>query len=244
MKSAGAAIFVLCVFSLVACPIDTASAAIVPFNGTDYSWLHLNIKNEPAGDWKSQIDDNIAVRPGDAMQFQNRWYNSLPGTADPRISYGGGQRYVCAGADEVIFYGLNYGNYYPGGTDSMSLYSTVSNCSAEPNNLVINHQYVYNGLTYGSNEVTDKWTARFHRASPEELAAFTAMAPEQQNATAPTLAPPEKPAATPAAMPEEDPVAQGPPTPTPGPGFGGHAAAASALTAVLLIATGRKRKQN
>ena len=238
MKSTRAALFILCTAILVACAIDTANTAIVPFNGTEYSWLHLNIKNEPTGDWKSQIDDNIAVRVGDAMQFQNRWYNSLPGTADPRISYGGGQPYVCSGADEVIFYGLNYGNYYPGGSDSMSLYSTVSNCSDEPNNLVINHQYVYNGIVYGSCVETDKWTAKFHQASPEELAAFAAMPAEQQNESAPTLTPPEKPAATPAT----ELVVTDRPAPSPTPGYSMLAALSCALAAILLISSRKKRE--
>ncbi len=106
-------------------------------------------KAQPTGDWLSQISDNIAVRKGDAMQFQNRYYNNFAGTADVRISYGGGQPYVCAGAEEYLYYGLNFGNYYPSGTVSVPLYSTVSNCSEEPNHLIVNHQYVYNGFLYG-----------------------------------------------------------------------------------------------
>lgn len=152
--------FIVALLALLA--IGTADAAIVPFDGTDYSWLHEDDKGVPTGDWITQINDTVEVRPGDVMQFQNRWYNNYAGTADIRISYGGGFRYTCMGADEYVYYGLNYGNYYPSGTESMPFYSTVTNCSSEePYYLVANHQYVYNGMMYGCIGPDFKWTMLF-----------------------------------------------------------------------------------
>jgi hypothetical protein len=243
MKSVSVLFVMVCIAVLAASAIGTANAAIVPFNGTESSYLHPDGIGDPTGNWKSQIVDNIAVRTGDVLQFQNRWYNGYAGTADVRISYGGGQRYVCSGADEVIFYGLNYGNYYPGSTDSQPLYATVTNCSEEPNNLVINHQYVYNGYVYGCNVPTDKWTTKFHEASQEELAAFAKMTQEERNATAPTLAPPEKPTPTPTpeATPTTVPLATDRPTSVPTPGIGVAAAMTGTLAAILLFARRRGR---
>jgi hypothetical protein len=236
MKKTGIMLCALCLAILaVSLAIGTTSAAIIPFNGTEYSWLHPDYKGDPTGDWHSQIDDDIAVRPGDAMQFQNRYYNGYAGTADVRISYGGGQPYVCAGAEEYLFYGLNYGNYYPSGTAAVPLYSTVSNCSDEPNNLVVNHQYVYNGLVYGSCVSTDKWTMKLHRASPEELAAMPVAAPEQQNDTPATV--------TPAATQVVQPTVNDGPTPSLVSGLDAPVALACALAIACFVAcTGKKRQ--
>jgi hypothetical protein len=141
-----------CILAAIAAgTIGTANAAIVPFNGTEYSWLHEDTSGSgPGGDWIEQIHDTIPVRNGDVMQFQNRWYNAYAGTTDIRISYGGCAPYSCTGSDEYVFCGLNYGNYYPGGTDTMSAYATVTNCSNETYGISVNHQYVYNGIMYGS----------------------------------------------------------------------------------------------
>jgi hypothetical protein len=205
MKSVDIMLFAVCIVALAASAIGTASAAIVPFNGTDYSWLH----DGPEGDWITQIEDTVDVRAGDSMQFQNRWYNSYASTADIRISYGGGQPYVCLGADEYVYYGLNYGNYYPSGTESVPFYSTVSNCSEEPNHLVVNHQYVYNGLMYGCDGPGFKWTMLFRKGSGENVTKDPAETPEEQVDSTPVT--------TPSAT--VTPGATGQSTPVPGPGF-------------------------
>jgi hypothetical protein len=218
----------------------TATAAIVPFNGIDSSWLHSDSKGQPTGDWLSQINDNIAVRQGDAMQFQNRYYNNFAGTADVRISYGGGQPYVCAGAEEYLYYGLNFGNYYPSGTASVPLYSSVSNCSEEPNHLIVNHQYVYNGFLYGCFVPAYKWTMRFHEATPEERGAMAVAAMEHQNNTTATAAPAVTPTAVP--MVSDRPTPPPPPPPTPGFDSGTLILLACVVTAVLFIRSGGKKR--
>jgi hypothetical protein len=239
MKRAGLLIIAICVAALLAaCAIDMASAAIVPFNGTGYSWLHLNIRDEPTGDWLEQINDTITVRTGDSMQFQNRWYNSLPGTADLRISYGGGQRYTCVGADESIYYGLNFGNYYPSSKESVPFYSTVVASPGDPNsldeyNLVINHQYVYNGLKYGSNVETDKWTMRFKSTNQTPVTPGATAVPEQQNNSPTTVTP----------TPTVTPVAADRPTPSPGFGIDAMVALACALAIAFLSDHGGKKRR-
>jgi hypothetical protein len=141
---------------LVAFLVGTASAAIVPFNGVDASWLHHDDNGDPVADWVKRISDVAPVRDGDSMQWQNRWYNSYAGTADIRISYGGELAGICMGGDEYVYYGLNYGNYYPSGTGSWPAYSTVLNCSKEPKYLMATHQYVFNGILYGTLDPSDK----------------------------------------------------------------------------------------
>ncbi len=188
-----------------------ASAAVIQFDGTEYSWLHKNSKGEPEGSWIKQIDDLATTRAGDIMQFQNRWYNSYAGTADIRISYGGGQSYTCIGADEYVFYGLNYGNYYPSGTDSVPFYSKVVANQGDPNsleeyNLVVSHHYVYNGIIFGSEA---SWSMRFrsvNQSGPGDAV------PDAQNdipaATSPVTASPSP----------ATPTVREMPTPTPAPG--------------------------
>jgi hypothetical protein len=167
----------------------TATAAIVPFNGTDYSWLHPNsMGDEPTGDWITQINDTVEVRPGDSMQFQNRWYNGYAGTADIRISYGGGAKYTCAGADEYVFLGLNYGNYYPSGTESVSFYAMVTNCSEERNGLSVNHQYVYNGIMYGAGPFGGARGFRMATAENGTSGSFTGPDPHDNASAAGTPA--------------------------------------------------------
>jgi hypothetical protein len=232
-KEAGALFSAGCIAAILTIgAIGTASAAIVPFNGTDYSWLHDGPRGAE-GDWITQIDDTVYVRNGDMMQFQNRWYNSYAGTADIRISYGGGFPYTCTGADEYIYYGLNYGNYYPSGTSAVPLYSTVMNCSEEPYSLVINHQYVYNGIMYGTNGQSFKWTMQFMERSRENVTEASIETSEQQdNSTA---------AVTPSAT--VPPEATGHPTPSPGFGFEMLVALACALTIVLLTGSYKRKRQ-
>jgi hypothetical protein len=206
-----------CIVTLLAIlTIGQASAAIVPFDGIDSSWLHPDYKGDPTGDWLAQINDVAPVRIGDDLQFQNRWYNGYAGTVDVRISYGGGQRYVCSGADEYVHYGINYGNYFPGSVSSVPFYATVMNCSEDAYNIVITHQYTYNGILYGSGQARG---AGFRRATPEELAeAQTATPAPRDNATA---------TATPAASSP----------PTPAPGFGFETMIMLACGAAIAIAT-------
>lgn len=223
---------------LAVCTTGMASASIVPFNGTEYSWLHLDFKGDPTGDWLEQISDTIPVRTGDSMQFQNRWYVSIPGTADLRISYGGGQRYTCVGADESVFYGLNYGNYYPSGTESVPFYSTVVASPGDPNSLdeyslVNNHQYVYNGLKYGCNVVTGNWSMRFRNTNQTPVTPDVTAIPEQHNYTSATV--------TPTAT--ATPVPTGRPTPSPVSGLDALVALTCALAIVCLAARhGKKRR--
>ena len=83
MKITGALLCAGCIAALLAVfAIGTASAAIVPFNGVEYSWLHHDDNGDPVADWIKRINDVAPVRNGDMMQFQNRWYNSYAGTAD------------------------------------------------------------------------------------------------------------------------------------------------------------------
>ena len=172
-KEARALLIAGCIAALLAVgAIGTATAAIVPFNGTDYSWLH----DGPEGDWITQIDDTVEVRPGDAMQFENRWYNGYAGTADIRISYGGNLKYVCAGADQYVLYGLNYCNYYPSGNESVPFYATVTNSSEEPYKILVNHQYVNNGIMHGSGHT---WTMSFRRTDLENDTSGTVADPGQ-----------------------------------------------------------------
>jgi len=244
-KEARVLLIAVCVAALLAIgAIGTATAAIVPFDGIEYSWLHLDSRDEPAGDWLEQIDDTISVRTGDSMQFQNRWYNSLPGTADIRISYGGGQRYTCVGADESVFYGLNYGNYYPSSKESVPFYSTVVASPGDPNSLeeyslVINHQYVYNGLKYGCNVATDKWKIRFKSTDQAPATPEVTAVPEQQNNSPATVTP--TPAVTPTAT--VTPAVAGPPTPSPGSGIDVLVALACALAIAGLSDHGGKNRR-
>lgn len=232
-KEAGALISAGCIAVILSiCAIDMASAAVVPFNGTGYSWLHEGPRGIE-GDWITQIEDTVYVRTGDSMQFQNRWYNNYAGTADIRISYGGGQPYVCMGADEYVYYGLNYGNYYPSGTTAVPFYSAVANCSDEPNHLVVNHQYVYNGLMYGTNGPGFQWTMLFQKGDRENMAQGSVGTAEQQDNSAAIV----MPAAT------ITPVPTGRATPSPGFGFEAPAALTCAMAIVCLSAHGGKKRQ-
>jgi hypothetical protein len=208
-KEAGALLSAGCIAAIMAVgAIGTANAAIVPFKGIEYSYLATG-DSGPYGDWIEQIDDLISVRTGDSMQFRNRWYNAYAGTADIRISYGGGFKYTCVGADEYVYYGLNYGNYYPSGTDSVPFYSTVTNCSPdEPYYLVVNHQYVYNGIMYGCDGPGFKWTVLFQKGNGTNVAETVATTPEPQDNTPAT--------ATPVATPAVTPAVTGQPMPSPG----------------------------
>jgi hypothetical protein len=246
IKEAGALLSAGCIAAIILAVsvTGTATAAIVPFDGTEYSWLHLDIRDEPAGDWLEQIDDTISVRTGDSMQFQNRWYNSLPGTADIRISYGGGQPYTCVGADESVYYGLNFGNYYPSSKESVPFYSTVVASPGDPNSLeeyslVINHQYVYNGLKYGSNVADDKWKIRFKSTEQAPVTPEVTAVQEQQNNSLATVTPIPTVTPTPTAIPVVTDL------PTPSPGFGIDALVALACIPAIVslsIRSGKKRR--
>jgi hypothetical protein len=207
-KEAGAMLSAGCiVVMLTICFIGTATAAIVPFNGTQYSWLHANSKNDgPEGDWLGYIDDTISVRNGDSMQFQNRWYNGYAGTADIRISYGGGIKYTCVGADEYVYLGLNYGNYYPSDTASVPFYATVSNCSEEPYGLGVNHQYVFDGIMYGSG--MRGGSRLFREAAPENGTSgnFTDPGLYDNASVTGTPAATAQPSATPSSATTEEPA--------------------------------------
>ncbi|HUL62536.1 MAG TPA: hypothetical protein VLT35_05690 [Methanocella sp.] len=157
MRSAGAlacAVFIAALLAVLA--TGRASAAIAPVNGVDYSWLHHADNGDPVADWFKRIQDIAPVRNGDDLQFQNRWYNSYAGTVDLRISYGGEVTGTCSGADESVYYGLNYGNYYPSSTGAVPFYSTILSCNATPYYLMVTHQYVYNGIMYGTLDPMDK----------------------------------------------------------------------------------------
>ncbi len=141
--------------------VGTASAAVVPFNGIESSWLHHANSGEPVADWIKRINDVVAVRNGDVMQFQNRWYNSYSGSTDIRISYGGEHAGICAGIDEYVSYGLNYGNYYPSSSESIPYYSKVQACNTTPLTMLVSHQYVYNGIYYGTINPDNDYTMLF-----------------------------------------------------------------------------------
>ncbi len=224
----------------------TAFAAIVPFNGTDYSWLHANEKGDPEGYWITQIKDTISVRDGDMMQFRNRWYNSYAGTADVRISYGGGQPYTCIGSDEYASYGLNFGNYYPSGTESISYYAQVVASQGGPDSLeeysfTANHQYVYNGVIYGCAEVSDQWDMKFRCTGQHDNGTDLEEAPGSQNYTQATAMPtamatPRLPGPTPAAPAGTD-------TSTPLPASELLAMTVCALTIVYIMSYYLKERQ-
>lgn len=217
--------------------IGTATAAIVPFNGVEYSWLHHDDNGDPVADWIKRISDVAPVRNGDAMQFQNRWYNSYAGTADLRISYGGEIAGICTGADEYVYYGLNYGNYYPSGTGSVPFYSTVLACTKQPQYLMITHQYVFNGIQYGTLDPGDKSHCFQWRAEINDSRVI-----QTSPTPAPTAGPTQKPPAnaTITATPTMVPL---PGQPESSPGFGiGLAMLASAIAgACALYGFARKR---
>ncbi len=185
---------------LAAFLIGTASAAIVPFQGVDQSWLHHDDNGDPVADWKKRISDVAPVRNGDIMQWQNRWYNSYAGTTDIRISTGGEVAGICEGIDEYVSYGLNYGNYYPSGTGSWSGYAHVYNCTKYAQYMMVTHQYVYNGIYYGTLDPSDKsrlfqWRAdindpRVIQTSPTPVPTQEPAEPTETPATGkPTLVP-------------------------------------------------------
>jgi hypothetical protein len=204
--------------------IGTASAAIVPFNGVEYSWLHHDDNGDPVADWIKRISDVAPVRNGDAMQFQNRWYNSYAGTADIRISYGGELAGICTGADESVYYGLNYGNYYPSGTGAVPFYSTVLACNKTPLYLMVTHQYVFNGIQYGTLDPSDKSLLFQWRADINDSRVIQ---------TSPTPAPEKEPTQTPiTGSPTLVPLPSNSSSSTSGFGFG----SIIALVALLAIA--------
>lgn len=214
--------------------IGTANAAIVPFNGTGYSWLHERpVIGGPWGDWITEIKDTVYVRTGDTVQFTNRWYNGYAGAADIRISYGGLVRYTCAGADEYVLYGLNYGNYFPSGTGSWSAYSTILNCSEERYPLSVNHQYVYNGIMYGSGP---SWSLGFSKGTPGNSTANDAPDTNPQDEIYATVMP--------SIIPTAMPIVSDAPSPSPSPGFGTLLTTGCMLTAVLITLSHHKKRQN
>jgi|AGTN01.3.fsa_nt_gi hypothetical protein len=207
--------------------IETASAAIVPFNGVDYSWLHHDDNGDPVADWIDRISDVAPVRNGDAMQFQNRWYNSYAGTADIRISYGGDFAGICTGGDEYVLYGLNYGNYYPSGTGSWPAYSTVINCSKEPLYLMVTHQYVFNGIQYGTLDPSDKSRMFQWRADINDSRVIQ---------TGPTQTPEKEPTQTPiTGSPTRVPLPGGSSESSPGFGFGAMIILVATLAAAYVL---------
>jgi len=212
MKSARALLCAGCIVALLAVyATGTASAAIVPFNGVEYSWLHHDDNGDPVADWIKRINDVAPVRNGDMMQFQNRWYNTYAGTADIRISYGAEVPGTCSGADESVYYGLNYGNYYPSGTGSVPFYSTVSSCNKTPYYLMVTHQYVFNGIQYGTLDPNDKSLLFQWRADINDSRVIQDPTPTPTPTGTPTLVP----------LPAD--------TSTPGFGFGSIIALISAL---------------
>jgi len=229
MKIAGAILCAGCIAALLTIlAIGTASAAVVPFSGVEYSWLHHNDKGEPVADWIKRINDLAPVRNGDMLQFQNRWYNSFAGTADIRISYGGEQAGICAGADEYVSYGLNYGNYYPSSTESAPYYSKVLACNKSPLTLLVSHQYVYNGVQYGTINPDNDYTMLFQwRAGADAEVTVTPTATANPSPTAAPNAT-ARPSATPTLVPL-------PSMPAPSPGFDFGTAILS-LASVLAVA--------
>jgi hypothetical protein len=209
--------------------IGTASAAIVPFQGVEYSWLHHDDNGDPVADWIKRISDVAPVRNGDLMQFQNRWYNNYAGTADIRISYGGEQAGICTGADESVYYGLNYGNYYPSGTSAVPFYSTVLACNVTPLYLMVTHQYVFNGIQYGTLDPADKSLLFQWRADINDSRVIqTTVTPKPANGSSPTTTDRPTNGSSPTLVPLP---AQSSPT-TPGFGFG----SVFALVSLLAIA--------
>jgi hypothetical protein len=210
--------------------IGTASAAIVPFNGVEYSWLHHADNGDPVADWIKRISDVAPVRNGDAMQFQNRYYNSYAGTADLRISYGGELAGICTGGDESVYYGLNYGNYYPSGTGSWPCYSTVLACNMTPLYLMVTHQYVFNGIMYGTLDPADKSLLFQWRADINDSRVIQ---------TSPTPGPSQSPTQTPTRTPANGTPTLVPlpsqPSSSPGFEFGSILVLISALVVAYLL---------
>ena len=221
----GCAVALLATFA-----IGAASAAVVPFSGIEYSWLHHDDDQQPVAEWIKRINDLTPVRNGDMMQFQNRWYNSYSGTADIRISYGGEHAGICAGADEYVSYGLNYGNYYPSSTESMPYYSKVLACNKTPLTLLVSHQYVYNGIQYGTINPDNDYTMLFQwRVGPDAEATISPSATGTPSATTtPSVTVNPNTSATPTLVPL-------PSTPASSPGFDAGTAL-FALAAVLAVA--------
>lgn len=217
--------------------IGTASAAIVPFNGVEYSWLHHNDNGDPVADWIKRINDVAPVRNGDAMQFQNRWYNNYAGTADLRISYGGEIAGTCQGDDTSVYYGLNYGNYYPSGMGSWPAYSTVMNCSKDLQYLMVTHQYVFNGIMYGTLDPSDKTLLFQWRADINDSRVIqTPPSPTPTSTGTPTGTNTSTNTSKPTLVPLP------PATPSPGFGFGSLVALVSALAiACALYGIARKK---
>ncbi|HEY3274776.1 MAG TPA: hypothetical protein VGJ92_13480 [Methanocella sp.] len=210
--------------------IGPASAAIVPFNGVENSWLHHDDNGDPVADWVIRISDVAPVRNGDMLQFQNRWFNSYEGTTDLRISYGGELAGICTGADESVYYGLNYGNYYPT-TGSVPFYSTVLACNVTPLYLMVTHQYVLNGIQYGTLDPSDKsllfqWRYEANESRPDG----TTPTPKPTNTNTNTSTPTRVP------LPSQTS------TSTPGFGFGSLIALAAAL-AIAHVGLSLRRKR-
>ncbi len=234
MKSTGVLLCAGCIVALLAIfACGTASAAVAPFTGVEYSWLHHNDNGEPVADWIKRINDIVAVRNGDMLQFQNRWYNSYAGTADIKISYGGERSGICYGAEEYVSYGLNYGNYYPSSQESSPYYSQVLACNMTPRSLLVSHQYVYNGIQYGTINPDNDYTMLFQwrygtdetppvdEVTPTPRPSATVMATPTSMASAtptPTSAATQNPTST--AKPSATPTMVPLPTTEPSPGFG------------------------
>jgi hypothetical protein len=237
-KSTGILLISGCIAALLGVfLIGTASAAIVPFNGVEYSWLHHDDNGNPVADWIKRINDVAPVRNGDAMQFQNRYYNNYAGTADLRISYGGEVAGICTGADESVYYGLNYGNYYPSGQGSWPAYSTVLNCSKDLLYLMVTHQYVFNGILYGTMDPADKSLLFQWRADINDSRVIqTTPAPTPTSTGTPTNTNTSASTGKPTLVPLP------PATPSPGFGFDSLIALVSALAiASALYGIARKR---
>lgn len=250
MKIAGALLCAGCITALLAVfAIGTASAAVVPFGGVEYSWLHHNDKDEPVADWMKRINDIVAVRNGDIMQFQNRWYNSYAGTADIKISYGGERPGICYGSDPYVSYGLNYGNYYPSSKESVPYYSRVLACNQTPRTLLVSHQYVYNGIQYGTINPDNDYTMLFQwRYGTDETPPIDTEASPTPTPTA-TATPTGTASVTPTATATAHPSTTSTPVPlpsssAPAPGFGfGQLVALLAVLAIAYTGYGIARKR-
>lgn len=202
-KGAGTLFAAVCIATILAvCTFGTAFAAIIPVSGVEDTWLHHGDDGQPIADWKKRISDLAPVRAGDQVQFENRWFNSYEGSADIRISFGGDTPATVKGGDETVYYGLNYGNYYPSDTGSWPAYALITEANTTPYGIMVTHQYVYNGVYYGTL-IPEDHTLLFQWRAAENP-------PGTDSGTAPAPTATVKPTATPRATPATTPTQSSP----------------------------------